>query len=129
MYLRHEQYGKQYVPLKWSKALADESRLWAEQLAEDCDLYHDPNTNHGENIALNYGWDEYSTRRSTENVLSRFVEDESDLPYPDNGHLTQILWRATRYVGCADAVRPYDGGRCHTQVCRYSKPGKYMSLA
>ena len=71
LYLRHEQYGKQYVPLKWSKALADESRLWAEQLAEDCDLYHDPNTNHGENIALNYGWDEYSTRRSTENVLSR----------------------------------------------------------
>ena len=58
-----------------------------------------------------------------------FVEDEANLPYPDNGHLTQILWRATRYVGCADAVRPYDGGRCHTQVCRYSKPGKCMSLA
>ena len=58
-----------------------------------------------------------------------FVEDEANLSYPDNGHLTQILWRATRYVGCADAVRPYDGGRCHTQVCRYSKPGKHMSLA
>ena len=58
-----------------------------------------------------------------------FVEDEANLSYPDNGHLTQILWRATRYVGCADAVRPYDGGRCHTQVCRYSKPGKCMSLA
>ena len=71
MYLRHEQYGKSYVPLKWSKALADEARAWAEQLAEDCELYHDPNTNHGENIALNYGWDEYSTRRTTENVLSR----------------------------------------------------------
>ena len=70
LYLRHEQYGKTYVPLKWSKALADEARAWAEQLAEDCELYHDPNTNHGENIALNYGWDEYSTRRTTENVLS-----------------------------------------------------------
>ena len=37
----------------------------------------------------------------------------------------QVLWRATAYVGCADASQPRrGGGMCHTQVCRYAKPGE-----
>mmetsp|Transcript_39014 Transcript_39014/g.68570 ORF Transcript_39014/g.68570 Transcript_39014/m.68570 type:complete len:323 (+) Transcript_39014:329-1297(+) len=119
----HERYGKSYVPLEWSKALMNESKIWAEKLANDCDLEHDPNSIHGENIALNYGWGSFGSMRPTSNILSRFVEDEADDRYPDNGHLTQVLWRATKYVGCADASRPYDGGRCHAQVCRYTRPG------
>mmetsp|Transcript_24358 Transcript_24358/g.39939 ORF Transcript_24358/g.39939 Transcript_24358/m.39939 type:complete len:258 (+) Transcript_24358:545-1318(+) len=120
----HERYGKSYVPLEWSKALMNESKIWAEKLANDCDLEHDPNSIHGENIALNYGWGSFGSMRPTSNILSRFVEDEADDRYPDNGHLTQVLWRATKYVGCADASRPYDGGRCHAQVCRYTRPGE-----
>ena len=35
------------------------------------------------------------------------------------GHFTQVVWRATHYVGCGVA-----SGRCgHIQVCRYIKPG------
>ena len=69
--IRHERYGKSYAPLQWSQALKEESKVWAEKLAEDCDLEHDPDGRHGENIALNYGWGSSSGRRTTENILTR----------------------------------------------------------
>ena len=69
--IKHERYGKSYAPLQWSEALKDESKVWAEKLADDCDLEHDPDGQHGENIALNYGRGSSSGRRSTENILTR----------------------------------------------------------
>jgi len=119
----HQRNGKSFVPVRWSDTLKEGAQIWANKLARDCSLSHDPNTNHGENVALNYGWGSFSEKRPTENILGRFVEGEEDAGYPGNGHLTQVLWRATKFVGCADAVKPYDGGQCHAQVCRYSKPG------
>ena len=42
-------------------------------------------------------------------------DEERDM----GGHFTQVVWRATHYVGCGVA-----SGRCgHVQVCRYIKPG------
>jgi len=120
----HKRYDQEYVPLQWSPALMRESRTWAEKLARDCTLVHDQNSKYGENIALNYGSGGYAQMRPTENILTRFVEDEANVRYPENGHFTQVLWRATAYVGCADASQPRrGGGMCHTQVCRYAKPG------
>jgi len=44
--------------------------------------------------------------------------------YPANEHLTQVLWRATKYVGCGDSLEEYeDGSICQIQVCRYITPG------
>jgi hypothetical protein len=44
--------------------------------------------------------------------------------YPANAHLTQALWRATRYLGCGDAVKNLDDGAvCRVQVCRYVRTG------
>lgn len=46
------------------------------------------------------------------------------MEYPGNLHLTQALWRATRYLGCGDAVKNYDdGSMCRVQVCRYVRTG------
>ena len=64
-------------------------------------------------------------------ILNRFVEREEGLPWARNGHLTNALWRATRYVGCAEASKTYSvqvGTKtvmktCRAQVCRYAKPG------
>lgn len=59
-----------------------------------------------------------------DDVLIRWVEREIDLNPPKNLHLTQVLWRPTKYMGCADAMREYDDGtRCHVQVCRYVRTG------
>jgi len=90
--------------------------VWAQHLAAAGAFYHDPKAGtYGENLAKNGGQDQ----PATENVLSRWVEDEAALNYPANGHLTQVLWRATKYVGCADAR----SGNTHVQACRYARPG------
>lgn len=50
------------------------------------------------------------------------------------GHLTNAIWYASRYVGCAEANKSYmvkkangieNEHNCRIQVCRYSKPGEY----
>ena len=33
------------------------------------------------------------------------------------------MWRATKYVGCADSVKAIPGGKCRYQVCRYARAG------
>ena len=122
----HERYNTTYVPLSWSKALKADAHVWAEKLLDSCGegLYHDPNTSYGENIAGNSGSGGWGALKSTDKILTRFVEREEGKRYPNNSHLTQVIWRATKYVGCADAERPKEGGgMCRTQVCRYSRPG------
>lgn len=57
--------------------------------------------------------------RDVSNILTRWVENEMNDPYPDCGHMTQALWRATEYVGCGEASK----GNTYYQVCQYSKPG------
>jgi hypothetical protein len=123
----HTSNGVSFVPLRWSSALRDEAAKWAERLLADCGkgMWHDPeNHQYGENVAGNSGSGSWGAQRSTEDVLTRFVEREENKPYPHNGHLTQVLWRASRYVGCADAAKPYgNNGMCRTQVCRYAVSG------
>jgi len=122
----HEKFGKSYVPLKWSDGLAKEAMIWAEKLLDSCGkgMYHDPDLVYGENVAGNSGSGSWGAKRTTEQVLSRFVEREVDLGWPRNSHLTQVIWRSSKYLGCAEASKPMGGqGTCHTQVCRYSRPG------
>ncbi|KAL7539703.1 hypothetical protein ACHAWF_006485 [Thalassiosira exigua] len=113
----HERYGKAYIPLKWSDALKQESKLFAEKLARSsCGLYHDQQNIHGENLAANSGTGSWANVRSTDSIVTRWVEDEASDRYPDNGHLTQVLWRGTQYIGCGEAERPKEvGGKCHVQ--------------
>ena len=78
---------------------------------------------YGENLAL-YKSITPTTIISTEYALNGWVENELDEPWPINVHLTQVLWRPTDVVGCAEASKPMDdGGTCHYAVCRYAKPG------
>lgn len=129
----HEMYNVSYVPLRWSPMLAEESRIWAEALLDECDvndIKHEPNVYEGENLAKNKG-DEYDKDGKPswgqlykpENIVRRWVDREIGWAYPDNAHLTQSLWRASRYMGCGEAVKEWNGGKCRTQVCRYAKAG------
>ena len=129
----HEMYNVSYVPLRWSPMLAEESRIWAEALLDECDvndIKHEPNVYEGENLAKNKG-EEYDKDGKPswgqlykpENIVRRWVDREIGWAYPDNAHLTQSLWRASRYMGCGEAVKEWNGGKCRTQVCRYAKAG------
>lgn len=125
----HTAHGKSYVPLQWSEALKEDAQEWAEKLLDSCGkgMWHDPNnSDYGENVAGNSGSGSWGALRTTEQVLTRFVEYEADDNWPKNSHLTQVLWRSSKYVGCAEASKPYGNnnkGLCHSQVCRYARTG------
>jgi uncharacterized protein YkwD len=124
----HQDNDVTYVPLRWSTGLASSALTWAQELIkqdyETFELNHDHETDQGENLAKNCGTGSWSLMYPTDNILGRWVEEEIGLSPPHNLHLLQVLWRPTKFVGCADAMREYDNGRvCHVQVCRYAKAG------
>mmetsp|Transcript_11325 Transcript_11325/g.23885 ORF Transcript_11325/g.23885 Transcript_11325/m.23885 type:complete len:517 (+) Transcript_11325:140-1690(+) len=119
-------YGKSFIPLKWSSGLAASAQKYAEDLLDSCDsstIIHDPKNSYGENMAKNKGTGGWGELKPADNIVGRFVDREVGLDWPQNAHLTQALWRASKYVGCGDAVKDHNGGKCRIQVCRYSKPG------
>ena len=127
----HEKHGKDYIPLAWSHSLAERARVWATKLLAECDdpsIRHDPNRGgDGENLAKNSGSVPgvgLGQLYPVESIVTRWVEREADWDWPDNAHLTQALWRASVYLGCADVeeIRS-DGSVCHVQVCRYRRAG------
>ena len=122
----HEKNGVSYVPLKWSNELAKDAKVWAESLKSNCGsgVFHEKNVDEGENISRNFGSGSWGKLPDPDRVVWRFVEREANWDWPKNSHLTQVLWRPTKYVGCAESFRDMGNGRkCHTQVCRYAKPG------
>jgi hypothetical protein len=124
----HTKYNTTYIPLTWDNSLKYAARIWGEKLLSNCGkgIYHDPdNIGYGENIAANIGSGSWGSIRTTEEILNSFVEAEVKLHPPENGHLTQVLWRSTTYVGCADVVKRMKKDKfCHIQVCRYARVGK-----
>ena len=120
--------GEGYVPLRGSRSLAYDAKSYAETLKNgDCDLTlesHAKNVDSGENLASNVGTGSWGALRSADQVMFRWVDKEANLPYPDNAHFLQVVWRATQYVGCGESVRYLsDGQICRVQVCRYERPG------
>jgi len=89
----HEMYNREYVPLTWSPQLAEESKLWAEQLLDDCDsdnIEHEPNVKEGEILGRNKGLvDEDGQLYSPECELFRYIFSFYWYPYPP--HLTRTF--------------------------------------
>jgi uncharacterized protein YkwD len=114
--------GKSYRPLKWSAYLKDSAQKYANHLAATGTFVHS-NSGFGENLA--------SYRNSNVNdvppssALTSWVEDEMKPTATTIGHMTQVLWRATEYVGCGEAR----SGNRFVKVCHYSKPGNCGSMS
>jgi hypothetical protein len=112
-------YGYEYVPMMWSRVIARSAQAYADLLATGrCkDYHHDPSNQWGENLAYLKGID------SPEKVLTMWVEgellDQNAVLTGRNLHMTQVLWRATHYVGCGTARN----SECYLYVCRYVTPG------
>lgn len=125
----HERYNLTYVPLSHSPELARLSKAWADELLYACEvvgIQHEDNNPYGENLAKNTGDpDTWGQLFPPDKIVGRWVEFEIGLPYPSNGHLTQVLWRASKHVGCGESVRDFRGGVCRVQVCRYSRAGNW----
>lgn len=121
--------NKSYKHLRWSPALAQDAKGYANQLLSTCNdagIKHAP-TDQGENLAKNKGTGNWGRLYAAELVTKRFVDNEEFWGWNGNAHLTQAMWYPSRYMGCADAVKSLgDGKMCRMQVCRYAKAGNCM---
>lgn len=118
-------------PLRWDPTLAVSASGWANHLAATNTFQHAP-----ENAAAPQGenlWEGTPGRFSPEAMVDawarerryfrpgRFPQNSTTGSVADVGHYTQLMWRATRAVGCALAHGPSED----VLVCRYSEAGNY----
>jgi hypothetical protein len=119
--------GKKYRPLKWSKGLAADAQVYANQLLDSCEdtgIHHEDGIEQGENLAKNKGHGTWGDLYPADKIVKRFVDNEAEWAWHKNAHLTQALWYATKYLGCAESVKTMsNGATCRMQVCRYAKAG------
>ncbi|MFP2770122.1 CAP domain-containing protein [Oceanisphaera sp. KMM 10153] len=112
-------------PLRWSAAASAQAERWARVLAGRCDIEHSQGSGFGENLFMGTlgfydeldgvkAWEE-EKRDYNGQPLSRSLA-------PRVGHYTQMIWPATRELGCAISV-------CSNNmilVCNYYPPGNYL---
>ena len=111
--------GVSFRQLVWSEGLTQAAAVRANDIAPTCgpgslkDIY-------GENIARTVfgGYNETF-------VTPDYVFDGWDDPEEHPFTFRQIMWRPTRYVGCATKINQMfaDGHYCYVAVCKYARPG------
>lgn len=119
-------------PLHWNPALASSAQKWADHLAATGTFQHAPDLPgqpQGENLwAGTKGYYPLEARVEAWIREKRYFRPGT---FPHNsvtgnvedvGHYTQLMWRDTHEIGCAQA----SGAREDVLVCRYSNAGNYI---
>ncbi len=109
-------------PLRWSEELENYAKRWAIVLAKTKRFQHSPSTKYGENLYQS------TFKPDPKQIVDQWAEESKfyhgEKVTLDNywifGHYTQIIWKQTRYVGCAIAQ---DNNGIYYVVCEYSPPG------
>ncbi|KAF2084751.1 PR-1-like protein [Saccharata proteae CBS 121410] len=109
------------APLTWNTTLAED----AQEIGETCIWGHNVNGGgYGQNLASNTNvGDTLSMWYNGE--IAQYDPSNYGLPTPKNagelGHFTQVVWNATRTVGCATIVCP----DMNYTVCNYYPGGMF----
>lgn len=129
----HNQIRQVYgvPPLKWDRRLARISRKYGNSQAHICRLHHS-HDGYGENLA----WELYDDASPTQ-IVQRFIDEQANYDIVNGvcncpplskdcmcGHFTQIIWRTTEKVGCAEVTCKGDRGKL--VVCSYDPPGNVV---
>lgn len=126
--------------LRYSSELAASAQVWADHLKKtnQCKMLHSKGEGrYGENLywASAVTWSD--GRKELQKITATHVVDswgseKADYNYAKNscklgkmcGHYTQVVWRATKTVGCAVAV--CDDTQQQIWVCRYQPAGNVI---
>ncbi|RWS31439.1 Golgi-associated plant pathogenesis-related protein 1-like protein [Leptotrombidium deliense] len=105
-------HGVPYLTI--NKKLSENALSWAQHLANERKMYHQPNNEYGENIFMR------SSSRSHFHISAKnavfpwyheiedYVVGEEPANLAEVGHFTQLVWKETRQMGVARA-RSSDG--------------------
>jgi len=121
---RENWQSKPQVMMKWSDDLKDKAEFWAEELVRTCKNRKPPKKSglakYGFNVAVKQG---HSDFRTVDEVFKLWY-NKLYLGYPNNREMSQVLWKATEYVGCADAGSADNASKtCTASVCFYARAG------
>jgi hypothetical protein len=116
-----EAEGVTHKPLVWSPVLAEAASDWVDQITPTCIPILESGNIDGENLSTRTANSERN--EDPETLLARWVDKQVGNTYPENQSMTQVLWKATRYVGCKDKMTQQDNQLCYVSVCRYARAG------
>lgn len=136
----HNQYRTEVnVPaVTWSAKLANIAQAYADNLRDTraCNLVHSNTQGLGENLFWASAKIYSSGKRipqtiSAQDVVESWGSEKHDYNYTNNscasgkvcGHYTQIIWKTTKEIGCANAMC---GDGSQVWVCHYSPAGNYI---
>ncbi|KAI9351162.1 hypothetical protein DFJ73DRAFT_379663 [Zopfochytrium polystomum] len=116
---KHNSYRSQYgMPsLIWDSGLASEASSYSNYLAYslNCALVHSGASGEGENLE-SYG----GTKGAGHQTMDAAVDDWMTEDPNSLNHASQVLWRATKKVGCGQVTNTHsDGSFCLVTTCRY----------
>uniref|UniRef100_A0A1B6GU91 SCP domain-containing protein n=1 Tax=Cuerna arida TaxID=1464854 RepID=A0A1B6GU91_9HEMI len=125
---RHNEYRAKHKvqPLKLNTELSAFAQDWADHLASTQKMVHRPNNKYGENLWMMMTTDRSYKVNGGDAVDSWYQELDkykfgTEPKNLDAGHLTQVLWSTSEYLGVGVAK----SGDYTFVVCNYNPPGNY----
>lgn len=111
-------------PLIWNTSAQAAASHWLQR----CVFEHDPDRRLGENLYMIQYTPYTSMSYYAASAVQLWYNEVKTYNYsaPTYNHFTQVVWKATKQLGCASKVCPIFGGRYLIISCKYYPPGNWI---